>query len=39
MNRYTGTNKGRKKVGQIDNGMRKPDKCREAQGRGQNSYT
>jgi hypothetical protein len=21
-----------------DNGMRKPDKCREAQGRGQNSY-
>ncbi len=34
----TKVEKDSKEVGQIDNGMRKPDKCREAQGRGQNSY-
>jgi hypothetical protein len=33
------SDKGRKKVGQIDKGMRKPDQCREAPGWGQNSYT
>jgi hypothetical protein len=31
--------KGRKKDRLIENGMRKLDKCREVQGRGQKSYT